>query len=733
MFGKINLMKKWLLALALSAGLVSVNATADTWYNKFRDGRDIPFTQNGTGAVKRDLDAKLKETVSVLDFGADKTGVANSKAAFQAAFDAAAAAGGGTVLIPDGAYLISGGTASVLTGGNVHIKGASPGGALIVNGNTNLPAIRFGDNLSLRYGNAISNVSCAQKSGVTPVFGNACLAIYAQGQFRMDHVTVTSYPAAVYDGILAYGVSTGTLHDIWVQNTLNHGITFGSTQIGGNTLWTSDLYATAMRSDANGAVGFNMFDVQGLYAANWSAYGNGTNGCSFTHGPYSDSFNGNNFLLNVICDTSAADNFYISDLRDSTLTNVWASTQKSTSVNTTASGFVLTTNRVQNISFNNSFALLNNGFGVNVYDPTGAAGTNSPSNIRFNNFVFGSTAGSLAHGNGASGFGYGLVANGASSMSITGGLFQGNATGTISLANSATYISRNVSGVTDFPSIPLSGLAQIGANTTLGNSTSGTANVTALSMPSCSTSASAINWTSNTGWGCNTSINAATLGGATFASPGTIGGTAPGPATFTTLGSGIHTIGYSDTNFGAGLIVNNTATTGNPWARLSLISGANLPLYLAQLPSGDALFMSFGASNKMQFGTNNTIGVTFYPNGGFEAGATSGTDRGIGTITALKALMTGAAAPTASSCGTGPAVDSGSSSNAGKFTIGTGATACTLTFANAFTTNAYCTVTPLAQPAAVANIPYISAQSGTAFTVSGGTASTAYQYTCGGN
>ena len=91
------------------------------------------------------------------------------------------------------------------------------------------------------------------------------------------------------------------------------------------------------------------------------------------------------------------------------------------------------------------------------------------------------------------------------------------------------------------------------------------------------------------------------------------------------------------------------------------------------------------------------------------------------------------AAPTASTCGTSPSVDAGSSANGGKITFGSATTACTLTFAAAFPTNAYCTITPLAQPAAVANIPYISAQSKTAFTISGGTASAAYQYTCAGN
>lgn len=78
-------------------------------------------------------------------------------------------------------------------------------------------------------------------------------------------------------------------------------------------------------------------------------------------------------------------------------------------------------------------------------------------------------------------------------------------------------------------------LAIQGANTVLGNATSGSASPTALSVGSCSTSASALMWTTNTGFGCNTSVNAVTLGGATFASPGPIGGTTPAAGAFTTL------------------------------------------------------------------------------------------------------------------------------------------------------------------------------------------------------
>ena len=126
-----------------------------------------------------------------------------------------------------------------------------------------------------------------------------------------------------------------------------------------------------------------------------------------------------------------------------------------------------------------------------------------------------------------------------------------------------------------------------------------------------------------------------------------------------------------------------------------------------------------GGTTRMSMDNSGNLTVT---------GALQATD-----IYATGKLKSAAAAPAASTCGTGPSVDSGSSANAGRFTIGTGATACTLTFSVAYPTNAYCTVTPAAQPAAFANIPYISAQSRTAFTVSGGTASTSYYYTCGGN
>ena len=50
-------------------------------------GTNVSFIQSGTGAVTRSVQTKLRETVSVLDFGADSTGISDSTAAIQAALN----------------------------------------------------------------------------------------------------------------------------------------------------------------------------------------------------------------------------------------------------------------------------------------------------------------------------------------------------------------------------------------------------------------------------------------------------------------------------------------------------------------------------------------------------------------------------------------------------------------------------------------------------------------------
>ena len=66
----------------------------------------VTYNPAGTGAVARTVESKLRDVVSVKDFGAVGNGVADDTAAIQAALNSVAAAGG-TVIFPAGNYLIT--------------------------------------------------------------------------------------------------------------------------------------------------------------------------------------------------------------------------------------------------------------------------------------------------------------------------------------------------------------------------------------------------------------------------------------------------------------------------------------------------------------------------------------------------------------------------------------------------------------------------------------------------
>ncbi len=83
------------------------------------------------------------------------------------------------------------------------------------------------------------------------------------------------------------------------------------------------------------------------------------------------------------------------------------------------------------------------------------------------------------------------------------------------LGTPASGTATNLTGYT------LAHLATQATNTVAGNATSGTAAPTALAVGTCSTAASALNWTTNTGFGCNTSITAAAMPASGLTSTGT--------------------------------------------------------------------------------------------------------------------------------------------------------------------------------------------------------------------
>lgn len=104
------------------------------------------------------------------------------------------------------------------------------------------------------------------------------------------------------------------------------------------------------------------------------------------------------------------------------------------------------------------------------------------------------------------------------------------------LATSPSIASPTITGAfTATGLVTLADHSTQAANTIIGNGTGSAASPTALSVPSCSTASSALQWTSASGFACNTSMNAATLGSATFAAPGPIGSTTSSTGAFTTI------------------------------------------------------------------------------------------------------------------------------------------------------------------------------------------------------
>jgi hypothetical protein len=214
--------------------------------------------------------------------------------------------------------------------------------------------------------------------------------------------------------------------------------------------------------------------------------------------------------------------------------------------------------------------------------------------------------------------------------------------------------SPTISGATVTGSFTATGLvtttdlAAQAANTVLANATGSTANITAFAMPSCSTSTSALQYTSGVGFSCYT--NSASLTGATFT--GAI--TAPGITTSGNfLGSGT---GYSIGN-----------TTG-------LSSGSALQLFDAT--HGNNFSVLVGGSQVANFtstGINNAaVGATTPGTGAFTSLSASGAVSGVGFSTYLASPPAiGGAAPAA---GSFTSLSASSSATAPTLAVGTNTT-----------------------------------------------------------
>ncbi len=248
------------------------------------DASQVTYTAPYANSVVSNVEAKLSESISVLDFGADPTGVANSSTAIANAINALPAAGG-VITFPPGEYLghininrsnvkIDGfGATLVSDGANPAVKIQIPSG-IIVNvcvygltidgGNAATHGVRIVratrimiDNLFIKNfndhgiyitGDGVGSVTqiqaqmCRIDAGNAPAAGTAGIRIGDGGvatTVRLINNYITAYPISLSDD----GVNTVDLGNIY-EYASNAVVSNGPNVYIGDWVETGSMYTT---------------------------------------------------------------------------------------------------------------------------------------------------------------------------------------------------------------------------------------------------------------------------------------------------------------------------------------------------------------------------------------------------------------------------------------------------------------------------------------------------------
>lgn len=167
----------------------------------------------GTGAVARTVQDKLRESVSVLDFGATGDGTTDDTAALQAAADHINSIGGGTVYLPQGNYII---TAPISIYSNTRFIGAG-GTATKITKTSNTPVAA----------SATTNLVCLFLQPMGDGSGDVNCILWVTAAVRAEkveiaHMTLRSNATSpvgspVKFGIATVGMSDSHIHDLQIE------------------------------------------------------------------------------------------------------------------------------------------------------------------------------------------------------------------------------------------------------------------------------------------------------------------------------------------------------------------------------------------------------------------------------------------------------------------------------------------------------------------------------------
>ena len=212
---------------------VNANAVASASLAASGGAGLVGYSQGASGSVSRTVAAKLQESVSVLDFGADPTGVADSTAAIQAAVTTLGASGG-TVYFPPGIYKAGGITLS--TYNNIRFLGAHQG-------NTSAGGVRIVPNSATATVFSVQNLSGIWFEKLAFVANTQMTAGSFVSFTGCNDCGITDYyMQGGFDPIVINGVGTG----FWMQRgQIRNFNGYGVTVEGG----AGDVYIDALIMD----------------------------------------------------------------------------------------------------------------------------------------------------------------------------------------------------------------------------------------------------------------------------------------------------------------------------------------------------------------------------------------------------------------------------------------------------------------------------------------------------
>ena len=228
-----------LMDSALSAGdevTILINDSTDS--DTVTDATNVAYTPAGTGAVTTDVQRKLREAVSVKDFGAVGDGVTDDTAAIQAAIDAVSSANSGVVNIPAGVYKTSAELTLDTQGVVLQGAGGHVGSTKIIATHTTGSVIRIKqrscgvkgimlDSDSVRYAATVTDGHGIHSEGVD----NGSRPSLSRGTYYDLQINRQPLDGVYIAGVFEYGV----LELITVADCKRHGFTLDDGTRSGRT------------------------------------------------------------------------------------------------------------------------------------------------------------------------------------------------------------------------------------------------------------------------------------------------------------------------------------------------------------------------------------------------------------------------------------------------------------------------------------------------------------------